>query len=198
MPDETEAAEADAADEPRGATGGEADDGAAGDGDVDELRGEVEALREANRELEEERDDLESRLKRVQADFENYKRRAEERVERARNRGVEDVVEEVVGVKDDVERALDAMGDGEVNLGETLEMLDDKIEEMLEGFGVERVEPDRELDPERHEAVMRVDSSDHEEGEVVDVHEPGYVLGDRVVRTAKVSVASGDSGEDDE
>ncbi len=191
MSEDIEAAEIDAGEEP--------DDGDADTSEpdeVEELREEVEALRDAKIELEEERNDLESRMKRVQADFENYKKRAEEKVERARQRGVEDVVEEVVGVKDDLERALEA--EGEVDHGETLEMLDEQMRDMLEGFGVERVEPDRELDPERHEAVMRVDSDDHEEGEVVDVHEPGYVLGDRVVRTAKVSVADRGSGADDE
>lgn len=196
MPDETEAAEVDEADGAVEASSEEAEVGAVEDEEVEQLRGEVEALRESNRELEEERDDLESRLKRVQADFENYKKRAEEKVERARRRGVEEVVEEVVGVKDDLERALEAEGD--VDLGDSLELLDEQIEQMLRGIGVERVEPDTELDPEKHEAVMRVDSADHEEGEVVDVHEPGYVLGDRVVRTAKVSVAAGGSGEDDE
>lgn len=191
MSEDIEAAEIDAGEEPD-----DGDSDTSEPDEVEELREEVEALRDAKIELEEERNDLESRMKRVQADFENYKKRAEEKVERARQRGVEDVVEEVVGVKDDLERALEA--EGEVDHGETLEMLDEQMRDMLEGFGVERVEPDRELDPERHEAVMRVDSDDHEEGEVVDVHEPGYVLGDRVVRTAKVSVADRGSGADDE
>ncbi len=164
--------------------------------ELQKVREEIQVLRAKNQKLESERDDLESRLKRVQADFENYKRRAEEKIERARQRGVEDVVEDLVSVKDDVERALEAGEDADPL--ESLEMLDGQLDDVLRGYGVERVEPTGELDPEKHEAVMRVDSSEHGEGEVVEVHEPGYVVDGRVVRTAKVSVASGDDEADEE
>ncbi|MCX2818339.1 nucleotide exchange factor GrpE [Haladaptatus sp. F3-133] len=159
---------------------------------IDELEGEL-AERQGRV------DELESRVKRVQADFQNYKKRAEERREEVRERATEDLVERLLGVRDDIDRALEADeetdADGE-DLREGVEIIRDELDDVLRDEGVERVETD-EFDPEKHEAMMRVDSEEHEEGEVVDVYEQGYVMAGRVLRPAKVTVADGDEGEDE-
>ena len=172
----------------------------------EKLRNRLEERQERIDELEDELaerqglvDELESRVKRVQADFQNYKKRAEERREEVRERATEDLVERLLGVRDDIDRALEADeetdADGE-DLREGVEIIRDELDDVLRDEGVERVETD-EFDPEKHEAMMRVDSEEHEEGEVVDVYEQGYVMAGRVLRPAKVTVADGDEGEDE-
>jgi len=170
--------------------------------DADELRERLEEREERIDELEDElvdsddrADELESRVKRVQADFQNYKKRAEERREEIRERATEDLVGRLLDVRDDLDRALEAGDEGGADdLREGIELVRDELDVVLEDEGVDRVETD-EFDPESHEAMMRVDSDDHEEGEVVDVYEPGYVMAGRVLRPAKVTVATGDEEE---
>lgn len=176
-----------------------------GDG-TEDLRRRLEEKEERVKELRGELDDsderieeLESRVKRVQADFNNYKKRAKKKREKARERATEDLVGRLLEVRDDFDRALEADEEDDTDtedLREGVKMIRDKLDDILRDEGVERVETE-EFDPERHQAMMRVESDDHDEGEVVDVYEPGYRMGGRIVRPAKVTVAkAGDTEED--
>ncbi|MFP4175162.1 MAG: nucleotide exchange factor GrpE [Halobacteriales archaeon] len=168
---------------------------------LDEREERIEELKDELAEREERVNELESRVKRVQADFQNYKKRAEERREEIRERATEDLVDRILGVRDDLDRALEADKEGDADiddLREGVELIRDELDDVLRDEGVERVETD-EFDPERHEAMMRVASDEHDEGEIVDVYEPGYVMAGRVLRPAKVTVAEGNGeGEDDD
>jgi molecular chaperone GrpE len=176
------------------------------DADPDELRERlderderIENLEETLAEREDRIDELESRVKRVQADFQNYKKRAEERREEIRERATEDLVERLLGVRDDLDRALEADEETDADaedLREGVELVRNELDDVLRDEGVERVETG-EFDPERHEAMMRVESEEHDEGEVVDVYEQGYVMAGRVLRPAKVTVAEGGGDGDD-
>lgn len=160
--------------------------------EVEEYRDRVEELENELREREERVEELESRVKRVQADFQNYKKRAEREKEKFAKHATADLVRDLLEVKDDLERALE----NELER-EGVEMVHRKLRDVLEGEGVERVDTEGEPDPDRHEVVRRVESEEHEEGEIVEVFEEGYVMRDRVLRTAKVTVAEG-SGDDGE
>ena len=165
---------------------------------LEESEDRVEELRDELAERDERIEELESRVKRVQADFNNYKKRAEKRREEVRERATEDLVERLLDVRDDFERALEADEDDETEAGdlrEGVEMIRNKLDDILRDEGVERVETE-EFDPEKHQAMMRVESEDHEEGEVVEVYEPGYRMAGRLVRPAKVTVAEGGSDGD--
>jgi len=162
---------------------------------LEQQEARVEELRDELESREDRVEELESRVKRVQADFKNYKRRSDEKVERAAERATESVVEDFLGVRDDLERALDAEGSVK-ELREGIEMTLGTFDEVLSKHGVERV-PVEEFDPEKHQAMMRVDSEDHEEGEIVDVYEPGYEIDGSVVRPAKVTVAEAGGGDED-
>jgi molecular chaperone GrpE len=176
------------------------------DTDAEELRERLEEREERICELESElaeRDDrideLESRVKRVQADFQNYKKRAEERREEVRERATEDLVGRLLGVRDDIDRVLEADDETDADaedLREGVELVRDELDDVLRDEGVERVDTE-EFDPERHEAMMSVESDEHNEGEVVDVYEAGYKMAGRVLRTAKVTVAKGGGDGDD-
>jgi len=156
--------------------------------EVASLRTRVEELESDLREERERADELESKLKRKQADFQNFKKRQQQKTEDARQRATEDLVERLLDVRDNLVRALDQEEGADIRDGveTTLRGFDD----VLDDENVEAIEPEpgTELDPVHHEVLMRVDS-DQPEGTVADLHRPGYEMAGKVLRPAQVTVA---------
>ncbi|GAA2741236.1 nucleotide exchange factor GrpE [Terrabacter aerolatus] len=128
-------------------------------------------------------------LQRLQAEYVNYKKRVDRDREVIRHTAVGSVVESLLPVLDDIHMARQA---GDL-AGGPFAAIADKLEATLGRFGVERVgEAGQEFDPNVHEALMHVEA-DLPEGAtgttVVQVLQPGYRIGDRLVRAARVSVA---------
>lgn len=161
-----------------------------GEEDPDAVAEEIATLREEVAALERDRDDLESRLKRKQAEFQNYKKRQEKRREREQARATEDLVTDLLEVRDNLSRALEQDADADIREG--VEATFRSLEDVLAGEGVEPIEPDpgTETDPERHEVLLRVES-DEPEGTVADLHRPGYEMAEKVLRAAQVTVSDG-------
>jgi molecular chaperone GrpE len=162
------------------------------DGD-ESLAAEVADLEARAADLEGELEETRSKLTRVQADFQNYKKRAKRKQEQIRERASEDLVERLVPVRDNLVRALDQEEGADIRPGveSTLTELDRVLEE--ENVTVVEPAPGDEVDPHRHEVMLRVDS-DRPEGTVVDLYQPGYEMGGRVLRPAQVTVSEGDDG----
>lgn len=154
---------------------------------------EIVTLREEVAALRTERDELESKLKRKQAEFQNYKKRQRKQRERERERATEDLVEELLEVRDNLSRALEQDGDADIREG--VEATFRGLESVLEGEGVEPIEPapGTETDPKRHEVLLRVES-DEPAGTVADIHRPGYEMAGKVLRAAQVTVSDGPEG----
>ncbi|WP_418886474.1 nucleotide exchange factor GrpE [Halapricum desulfuricans] len=159
--------------------------------EIASLRFEVEALEAERDDYEEEVESLRSRLKRKQADFENYKKRMQKRREEEKARATEDLVTRLLDVRDNLKRALEQDEDADIRDG--IETTLKQFDRVLEDENVESIEPERgdEVDPERHEVLVRMDS-DQPEGTIADVHRPGYEMGGKVIRTAQVAVSDGD------
>ncbi|WP_224335972.1 nucleotide exchange factor GrpE [Haloprofundus halobius] len=164
----------------------------------DELAAEVDELQTRTEELEAELneknnrvEELESGLRRTQADFQNYKKRAKKKQDDIRDRATEDLVARLVGVRDNLLRALDQDEDADIRPG--VESTLKEFDRILDDENVEPIEPDpgETVDPQRHEVMMRVDS-DHPEGTVADVYQPGYEMAEKVIRAAQVTVSKGD------
>ena len=164
--------------------------------DLEQHLAELEADRA---EAEERAEDFESRLKRKQADFQNYKKRAKKRQEQLKERATEDLVENLLDVRDNLKRALDAEHDDVESLREGVEMTLTELDRVFEDENVSEIapEPGEETDPKRHEVMMRVES-DQPEGTVADVYQPGYEMGEKVLRAAQVTVSEGESDGDRE
>ncbi|WP_435317695.1 nucleotide exchange factor GrpE [Haloarchaeobius sp. TZWSO28] len=169
-----------------------------------ELKDEAETLRETVDELEaerdelrEEREDLKQRLVRKQADFKNYKERSKKKQEQIKERATEDLVERVVPVRDNLVRALDQ--DEGADIRDGIQATLREFDRVLEDENVEEVspEPGTEVDPQRHEVMVRVDS-DKPDGSIVDVYRPGYEMGGKVIQTAQVTVSNGSDYEGEE
>jgi molecular chaperone GrpE len=139
--------------------------------------------------LEQERDELIGDLKRVAADFDNYRKRALRDQEALVARAHERLVKELLPVVDDLERALVAAEEHEeAKLEEGVKLVHRQLAQLLEREGLAPVDTDGKFDPHVHEALLTQPSA-AEEGSVVEVLQKGYRLGDRVLRPARVVVA---------
>jgi molecular chaperone GrpE len=148
---------------------------------------ETEALRK-------ERDELVDTLQRVQAEFENYRKRAARDQANLVARAHEHLVRELLPVLDDLERALEAAeAHEEATLEEGVALVARSFADVLRKEGLEEVPTDGKFDPHVHEALLTQPSSE-DEGSVIEVLQKGYRLGDRVLRPARVVVSSGDGG----
>ena len=140
--------------------------------------------------LEAERDEYLTDLKRVAADFENYRKRAARDQESLVARAHERLVKELLPVLDDLERALAAAEQHEeAKLEEGVRLVHQELAAALEREGLAEIETNGRFDPHVHEALLS-QPSEAEEGSVLEVVQKGYRLGDRVVRPARVVVAA--------
>ena len=143
---------------------------------------ELEALRNENEELI-------STLQRLQADFENFRKRAQRDQDALVARAGERIVKELLPVIDDLERALEAAEQHEeAKLEDGVKLVHRQLEQLLAKEGLAPVETDGMFDPHVHEGLL-TQPSESEEGSVIEVLQKGYRLGDRVLRPARVVVA---------
>ena len=128
---------------------------------------------------------------RLQAEFDNYRKRTlREKMELVQSGG-SDVLKAMLPVVDDVNRALAAMekSDDVAALREGVRLIAQKFDEVLRSKGVTEIEAvGLELDTDRHEAVAKFAAGDDKRGRIIDVVQRGYMLGDKVLRFAKVVV----------
>lgn len=129
---------------------------------------------------------------RERADFANYKRRIERDQQMLSQNITGEVVKKYITVLDDLERALKARPtEGPAAAwAEGIDLIMRKLQNILETEGVKRIPAEmEEFDPNRHEAISHENSPDHESGQIIEVVQQGYTLGDRVLRPAMVRVA---------
>jgi molecular chaperone GrpE len=137
-------------------------------------------------------------LRRVAADFENYRKRVARDAEAQAARAGASLVQELLPVLDNLERALDASEHHEeAKVAEGVQLVRQQLIDLLRRRGLEEIatEPGGEFDPHVHEALSQ-QPSDHPEGAIAAVWQRGYRLGDRVVRPAGVVVSSGSPAEE--
>ena len=140
--------------------------------------------------LESERDERVNDLKRVAADFENYRKRVARDQESLVARAHERLVKELLPVLDDLERALAAAEEHEeAKLEEGVRLVHRSLRDALTREGLAEIETNGRFDPHVHEALLS-QPSEAEEGSVLEVLQKGYRLGDHVIRPARVIVAA--------
>jgi molecular chaperone GrpE len=141
--------------------------------------------------LEAERDELLDRLRRVSADFDNYRKRATRDQESLVARAHERLMKALLPVVDDLERALVAAAEHEeAKLHEGVRLVARELHAALRREGLEEIETEGPFDPHIHEALLS-QPSEADEGAVIEVLQKGYRLGDRVLRPARVVVSQG-------
>lgn len=156
------------------------------------IREENEALKQQVTQLKEEVEQLRDKWMRAVADLENFKKRSTREREDYCKYASEELLREMLPVVDNLQRALNHTGDHERKeaLREGIQMTLKQFLSVMEKFGVAQIQALNEpFDPSRHEAVMQVESQDHQPNTVVQELERGYLLHDRLLRPAKVVVS---------
>lgn len=152
----------------------------------DALREDAE-LKKITSELEE----LRQTLLRHQADFSNFRKRAEKENREAVQRATARVIEGLIPIIDGFEHALAAHREAEYeNYRKGFELIYKQLLDNLARLGAERIDPvGKPFDPHLHQAVDRAETSEHADGTILEVFQPGYVYHGRVLRPAMVRVA---------
>ena len=150
--------------------------------------------------LAKETADLKDRLLRTLAEMENLRRRTEREVADARTYGVTSFARDILAVADNMERALKALDDeirdkadgGVKALLDGVELTERELINVMEKHGVRKLEPQgQKFDPNLHQAMLEIPDASVPAGTVVQVMQPGYTIGERVLRPALVGVSKG-------
>jgi molecular chaperone GrpE len=136
-------------------------------------------------------EDLRQTLLRRQADFDNYKKRIERERAEDFKRTTARLIEALIPVIDGFEQALAAHREAEYeNYRRGFELIYKQLLDNITKLGAERVDPTgKQFDPHLHQAMDRTETTEHEDGTVLQVFQPGYVFHGRVLRPAMVRVA---------
>ena len=154
--------------------------------EYDALEKEIESLKT---ELEDQKDSY----LRARADFDNYKKRVKRDAARSYQDAMSSVLKIFLSVSDDIERALkNPPNENEISSWiNGIELIHQKLMGQMKNQGVERmdVKPGDQFDPNMHEAITQEEHPEYEDGQIIDVVQPGYQISDRVIRPAMVRVA---------
>ncbi len=150
--------------------------------------------------LAKEAADLKDRLLRTLAEMENLRRRTEKEIADARVYGISAFARDILAVADSMDRALKAL-DSEIRanadagvkaLLDGVELTERELLKVMEKHGIARIEPQgQKFDPNLHQAMFEVPDPSVSAGTVVQVVQPGYKIGERVLRPALVGIAKG-------
>ena len=137
-------------------------------------------------------DEFKDGWQRERAEFSNYRKLVERTQSEERQNRTAEVVKKYLVILDDLERAIKARPKegtaGEWSEG--IELIIRKLQGILEGEGVKRIPAEEEVfNPVRHEAISHEESPDHKSGQIIEVVQQGYTIGERVLRPALVRVA---------
>ncbi len=135
--------------------------------------------------------ELTKQYQRLQADFENFRRRTRQEKEELSVVVAEGIVLEILPVVDNFERALTAAADDAKAVRSGVELIFRQMKSSLEKLGVSTIEAvGKSFDPNEHQAVMRIEDAEAEDGTIVEELQKGYKVKNRVVRPSMVKVVN--------
>lgn len=155
------------------------------------LQQEMEALKAQLAEKESIIKDYESLLKKLQADFDNYRKRVEKEREEYTKYVNERLVKKMLNILDDLERGLrDSTGNGGYEaFREGVEKIRNNTMQILQEEGLKEIPANGTFDPYYHEALVVEEKPDCADNAIMEVYQKGYTLGGKVIRPARVRVA---------
>lgn len=169
--------------------------------DVSELHEKITHLEERAEKAEQERGDFKERWMRAAADLENLRKRAKREKEEQRKYGNDKIATELLPAVDNLERALAhaEKSEDQSSIIDGVKMVYRQILTALEKHGITGFESKGEkFNPEQHEAIQQVETTEHDTGTVVEQYQKGYFIHDRLLRPAMVSVAKRVDGGDND
>ena len=152
--------------------------------DASALKALVESLQAALAEKD-------NRVKRLQADFENFRRRTSKEREELANVVAQDLLKGMLPILDNFDRAMAAEQKDSASFQKGVEMIYTQLHETLKNDGLEPIETaGQKFDPNFHQAVMRVENPDLEDDTIAQELQKGYIVKGRVIRPSMVQVVS--------
>ena len=134
-------------------------------------------------------------LLRVIAEFENYKKRVSKENEEFAKFVHEPLLNDLVSIIDDFERVENHVDENDPPAAKAILdgvlMVHKGLQKVLDKYGLKQVETDGKFDPAVHEAIAYIPSDDFESGDIIEVHGNGYLLHNRLIRPAQVTVSRG-------
>ena len=131
------------------------------------------------------------RMKRLQADFENFRRRTRQEKEELSNMVVQDFIKELLPMLDNFDRAMAAEATDAAKFQQGVEMIYNQLTEILKNKGMELIDTkDAKFDPNFHQAVMRVENPDLEDEVIAMELQKGYMVKGKVIRPSMVQVVA--------
>lgn len=150
----------------------------------------VEELQEIILKKENELEEMNTKLLRLQADFVNYRKRTDKEKEGLIDYGIETIVCELLPILDNFERALESEKDKDNGFYKGIEMIRHQLLELLKNNGIEEIDAlNAQFDPNYHHAVLMEEVEDVDEGTIVGVLQKGYKFKEKVIRPSMVRVA---------
>ena len=135
-------------------------------------------------------DELNARVLRLTADYDNYRKRAQREKEDVRQLANQGLLEKILPVLDNFEMAITAVKEADPSIKDGVQMIYDQLFAVLKDSGMEPIDAMGEaFDPNLHEALSQEETEDAKEGTVVQQVQRGYKLNDRLVRAVRVVVA---------
>lgn len=158
--------------------------------DINKLREQLNEYKEKYEALEAEKKQLTDRMLRIQADYDNFKRRTEKERIAERKYQAQDLATELLPVIDNFERALQTeVSDENKGFKDGMVMIYEQLQNALKSQGIEAIETvNKEFDPNIHHAVMQVEDENFDSNVIVEELQKGYMLKDKVIRPAMVKV----------
>ncbi|MDD5503764.1 MAG: nucleotide exchange factor GrpE [Candidatus Omnitrophica bacterium] len=156
--------------------------------DIKDIEAELKVLRE---ELL-KKDAFQDRLLRLQAEFDNFRKRSAREKQEFIKYANEALIIELVGMLDNFERSIKAADQKQdfKLLHQGVDMISKQLHKLLEEKGLRRINSlGEKFDPVRHDAIEVVESADADDGAVLEEFQPGYMLNDKIIRPAMVKVA---------
>jgi len=161
-------------------------------GELD-LVDQLEDLRTLLEEMEAKTEEYLDGWQRSRAEFANYKKRILREQAEIHQTARGEVIKLYLDIADDLERALEKMpddGDGDI-WATGIKIIFQKLISRLESEGIRPMDAlGQEFDPNIHEAIMKEESEEYESGQIIEVMQEGYWIGDKVLRSAQVRVAT--------
>lgn len=147
------------------------------------LKAEIDKLEQENAKLNE-------RYLYLLAEFDNYRKRRQAESDEVAHQTARNIILSLLPILDDTERLFIHHNENNDSILDGSKLIAEKLRKVLSDLGVKPMDSKgKRFNPEYHEAIMTVDAPDTESGIVVDVYEPGYLIGDYVLRYAKVIVS---------
>lgn len=157
--------------------------------DTKEDQGKDDSIEDDFEALQQEYEELEEKLKRTHADFQNYKKRVKRRREQRENQAIRSLVNDLLPYLDNQELTLQEADDYE-SLRESVELNHNQLLDILQDHGLQEIDTDGAFNPALHEATLTKQTNDESKhNHVVDELRKGYKLDDNVLRHAQVTIA---------